>query len=217
MIDVRLAPGHARQTTNAGTGLEWCPDEVRLWEYDPARNAVVVTRTASHRSESAWAFFESLAYRDLFPEVTHWWFGGAWTQRVAMRPLKSLDAHSVRLLARFGDADDDRGALCEVWLRDRPVEVEFSRLPLGQSFANLPLVIALSRLVIGVLYDESPQTGAVISSLVPREAIGDVLSLEPDIVDARTGRTWRVQPCGSMPLRTYALKAQGLRPVSEAV
>ena len=177
----------------------------------------MITRRAAHHSSSPWAFFWSLAYRDLFPDVTHWWFGGAWTQRVAMRPLKSLDAHSVRLIARFGDEDEDSGALCEVWLRDRPVEIEFSRLPLGQSFANVPLVIALSRLVIGVLYDESPQAGAVISSLVPREAIDDVLSLGPDVVDDRTGRAWRVQPVGALPLREYALKAQGLRPVAEAV
>ena len=76
-MNERMAPGHVYQP-RLGTGIQWQPGIAKLWEGGH------VTVEASHQTVSSYDFWYNLAFADCFPEVTHWWFRSAWTQKVRL-------------------------------------------------------------------------------------------------------------------------------------
>ena len=77
----RMAPGHVYQP-KLGTGIQWKPGEVALWEGGK------IVDTAKHTIGSAYEYWHSLAFAESFPGVTHWWFRSGWTQRVRLSGIQ---------------------------------------------------------------------------------------------------------------------------------
>ena len=80
-----MAPGHL-YNGRTGTGIEWLPPDsesgapgrVRLWSRRWNGQPALLAE-AEHDSNSPWEYWYSLEFAHSFPQVTHWWFGDAWT------------------------------------------------------------------------------------------------------------------------------------------
>jgi hypothetical protein len=162
----RMAPGHA-YIPELGSGIEWKPGTVSLWELSQ------VTETAQHQTASAFEYFHSLEFAKSFPDVTHWWFRSAWTQRVRLSGAQgTMDADTAWGYMQFIDqsvpaqmwtASVVDGDMTEIGVPYPPNEVQS---------VNLPLRLALARLVAGVLADEVARNEwLVITSLVQRDEL----------------------------------------------
>jgi hypothetical protein len=81
----------------AGTGIEWQPGCARLWEEGR------ITARAPHNTAAPFEFWFWHAFRDAFPEVTHWWFGSAWTGKVWVWPAPLAAGSAPRGWMQFGD------------------------------------------------------------------------------------------------------------------
>ena len=193
----RMAPGHVYQP-HLGTGIEWQPGEVRLWEGGQ------VTGTAAHQTESPYEFWYQLAFADCFPDVTHWWFRSAWTQRARLtRPQGTMDEATVWGYMQFVDAETP----AQMWTlteSDPPImAVPFP--PNEVQPVNLPLRLALARLVAGVITDDVlPDEWLVITSLVKRD---DLAAAFPT---TRQALPWRLEGV-EIPLREAFCQLQGLK------
>lgn len=160
----KMAPGHVYQP-QLGTGIEWKADEVKLWE------AGRVTETAHHTCASAYDFWHSLAFAEAFPTVTHWWFRSAWTQRVRLSGIQGVIAGgTVWGYMQFID-EQVPAQTWSVTEGERP-EIFVPFPPNEVQPVNLPLRLALSRLVAGVLADEVQRdTWLTITSLVRQDEL----------------------------------------------
>jgi hypothetical protein len=167
-----MAPGHAYIHT-LGTGIEWQPDTVSLWEGDK------VVETAAHKTKSAYEYFYNLQFAESFPSVSHWWFRSAWTQRVRLSGALGVMDHETAwgymqfiddsVPAQVWTASVVDGSQTEIFAPFPPNEV----LPV-----NIPLRLALARLVAGVLADEVERdTWLVMTSLVQREDLAQVFPI----------------------------------------
>jgi hypothetical protein len=168
----RMAPGHAYIHT-LGTGIEWQPDTVSLWEGDK------VVETAAHKTKSAYEYFYNLQFAESFPTVSHWWFRSAWTQKVRISGVQGLMDHETAwgymqfiddsVPAQVWTASVVDGSQTEIFAPYPPNEV----LPV-----NIPLRLALAWLVAGVLADEvARDTWLVITSLVQRDDLAQVFPI----------------------------------------
>lgn len=164
----RMAPGHVYQP-KLGTGIQWKPGEVALWIGGK------VVETARHGSESPYQFWHDLAFAEAFSSVTHWWFRSAWTQRVRLSGVQGTLGNSAAWgYMQFIDEQTPAGTWTitegerpEIFVPYPPNEIQ----PL-----NLPLRLALARLVAGVLTDEvQPDAWQVVTSLVRTNELAQAL------------------------------------------
>jgi hypothetical protein len=157
----RMAPGHVYQP-RLGTGIEWQPGLARLWEGGQA------TETAQHDTPSAYRFWRDLAFAECFPQVTHWWFRSAWTQRVRLtRPQGMMGEATVWGWMQFID-DQTPAQMYTVAEGERPV-IATPYPPNEVQPVNLPLRLALARLAAGILSDQVvPDQWLFVTSLVGR-------------------------------------------------
>lgn len=157
-----MAPGHVYQSS-LGTGIEWTPGEVRLWEKG------TVTLTATTSASSAYAFFAGLEHRAVFPTVTHWWFRSAWTQRARVsRPAGALPDGSIFGYMQFVDVETPP----QMWTltSGTPYTLQVPYPPLEAQPVNQPLRQALARMVLMMLDDElAADRWYMVSSLVRRD------------------------------------------------
>ena len=163
-MNERMAPGHVYQP-RLGTGIQWQPGIAKLWEGGH------VTVEASHQTVSSYDFWYNLAFADCFPEITHWWFRSAWTQKVRLTRLqgKLADA-SLWGLLQFID-EQTPGQMYTITDADPPVIV-VPYPPNEIQPVNLPLRLALSRLVVGVITGEViPNQWVFVTSLVKRDEL----------------------------------------------
>lgn len=87
-----MAPGHIYSAAT-GTGIEWCPPiaksrgviegKVRLWAR-PWNGEPTLLAEGRHATRTAWEYWYNLEFARSFPQVTHWWFGSAWTGPVTI-------------------------------------------------------------------------------------------------------------------------------------
>jgi hypothetical protein len=160
----RMAPGHVYQP-QLGSGIEWQAGTVKLWE----RGAVSLE--ASHHTGSPHEFWHDLAFADCFPDITHWWFRSAWTQKVRLtRAQGMLGDDTIWGYMQF----IDEHVPAQIWTiseKDVPV-IEVPYPPNENQPVNLPLRLALSNLVAGILSDEIvPNTWMVVTSLAERNQL----------------------------------------------
>jgi len=160
----KMAPGHVYQA-RLGTGIEWKPKAVSLWAGGEK------VRTAQHTTKSPWEYWYSLAFAESFPDVTHWWFRSAWTQNVRLTGiLGALDTNTVWGFMQFVEAE----LPAQMWSMsqgERP-EIAASYPPNEAQPVNLPLRLALARLVAGVVADEvQSDHWMLVTSLVQRDVL----------------------------------------------
>jgi hypothetical protein len=117
---------------------------VKLWEGGQ------VTAEVTPNTTSPYQFWYGLAFADCFPEITHWWFRSAWTQRVRLtKPQGTLSDSTLWGLMQFID-EQTPGQIYTITDADQPV-IAVPYPPNEVQPVNLPLRLALSRLVAGVI------------------------------------------------------------------
>jgi hypothetical protein len=201
-----MAPGHAYQESQ-GTGIEWLPGSARLWEQGQ------VTLEARHKTTSPDAFWYSLAFRDVFPKVTHWWFRSAWTGNVKLsRPDPAMSRNSaIGGWMTFGSDPEQRLPWYVINAQTPVVATPYP--PMNVQPVNLPLRVALARLVIGLLQDEiTPDAWYPVTSLVRREELEVGFPVSQDAWERTFGR-WRIangEEALAVPLRTALVELQGM-------
>ncbi len=123
-----MAPGHL-YNPRTGTGIEWLPaspgagepGRVRLWTRRWNGQPSVLFES-EHRTRSLWDYWYNLEFARSFPEVTHWWFGDAWTGQVHIW-MPEAAAHDP----------ESQQAMLIGWMRFGP-----QGTPLSQSSPGLP-------------------------------------------------------------------------------
>jgi len=195
----RMAPGHAYIPT-LGTGIEWKPDAVCLWESGK------VVETAQHATASAYEYFYNLRFAESFPSVTHWWFRSAWTQKVRISGVQGLmDNETAWGYMQF----IDESVPAQVWtasiMDGNRTEISAPFPPNEVQPVNIPLRLALARLVAGVIADEVERDEwLVITSLVQRDDLARVFSTDTD--ESR----WQLEDVFSS-LRRELCRVQGMK------
>jgi hypothetical protein len=192
----RMAPGHVYQP-RLGTGIQWQPGIAKLWEGGH------VTVEASHQTVSSYDFWYNLAFAFCFPEVTHWWFRSAWTQKVRLTRLQGqLVDGAFWGLMQFID-EQNPGQMYTIMDAYPPV-ISVPYPPDEVQPVNLPLRLALSRLVAGIITGEVvPDQWMLITSLVPKDQLELVFPTTRDTIP------WQVEGIDTL-LRDVLCKLQGL-------
>lgn len=177
-----MAPGHL-YNPRTGTGIEWLPPgpgtgepgRVRLWSRRWGEQPTVLAE-AEHHMGSPWEYWYNLEFANSFPQVTHWWFGDAWTGMVRIWQPEGVGrdpesgAPMLSGWMRFGSAetptkwpvdapidpmDDIDGSLGPAlpWtiVLTHPLRVSTPLPPMHTNMANLPLQLLLGETVLDIL------------------------------------------------------------------
>ncbi|RME87979.1 MAG: hypothetical protein D6770_08035 [Anaerolineae bacterium] len=135
-------------------------------------------------------YFYRLRFLDDFPEVSHWAFGDAWTQRLRIGRPQRVDADTLEGVVWFGDEDqvavyrierayDVHGARAPHEMRPSAPWVTAPLPPLFDVPLNLPLRLIVGRAATAALDDDWPyETWQVVTSLVAREHVPAVLTTD---------------------------------------
>ncbi len=195
----QMAPGHIYQP-KLGTGIQWEPGEVSLFEGGQ------IVEIAKHTTASAYEFWHNLVFAEVFPSVDHWWFRSAWTQQVRLSGIQGTIAGGA-VWGYMQFIDDQVPA--QTWSMtegERP-EIFVPYPPNEAQPVNLPLRLALARLVAGVVADQVQRdTWMVLTSLVSREELHQAF---PDTIEALS---WQLDGL-RMPVRQALCSLQGLKRV----
>lgn len=191
-----MAPGHVYQH-RLGTGIQWQPGMAKLWEGGK------VTTEASHTTQSPYEFWYNLTFKDCFPEVTHWWFRSAWTQKVRLTSLQGQLADGTFWgLMQFID-EQNSGRIYTINDADPPV-IAVPYPPNEDQPVNLPLRLALSRLVTGIFTGEVIfDRWMIITSLLAKDQIERAFPIKQD------ANPWQMGGI-NMPLRDALCDLLGL-------
>jgi hypothetical protein len=169
---IALAPGHVYQS-DLGTGIKWLQTKAQLYQGGK------IIAEGTHTSKSPWEFWYTLAFAEIFPQVEHWWFRSLWTGYVKIsRPTHQMDAVSIMGFMKFGDE--------EMPTLPWSISEQGGELEIAPAFpvhevqpANLPLRLALARMIFGVIGDEiSADTWYPVTSLVTREDLAATFPIE---------------------------------------
>ena len=123
---------------------------------------------------------------DDFPQVSHWAFGDAWTQRVLIRKPDNISGDLVGTIC-FASEDDTGAYIIErnygsVGMDTAPI----IQVPMPSLFRipmNLPLRIILAKMIFWALDDDMPfNQWHFVTSLVSRDEVSSVFA--PGIVAA---------------------------------
>ena len=168
-----MAPGHL-YNPRTGTGIEWLPPglgagktgRVRLWSRQWGEQPTVLAE-AEHHMGSPWEYWYNLEFATSFPQVTHWWFGDAWTGMVGIWQPQGVGrdpesgAPMLSGWLRFGPAEkgdvdgegSEAGVLPLPWtvLLSNPPRINTPLPPMSANIVNLPLQLLLAETVIEVL------------------------------------------------------------------
>mgnify|MGYP006309275745 CR=1 FL=1 len=165
-----------------------------------------VALEAEHKTDSPYQFWHELAFAESFPQVTHWWFHSAWTQRVRLTKAQGLLEHSPPTIYGYMQFIDEEqpGQLWTITERDVPV-IDIPYPPNEVKPVNLPLRLALARLAAGTLTDEVlPDQWLGVTSLVRSKDLAQAL---PTRLDALP---WRLAGVETN-LREAFCRLQGMR------
>lgn len=198
------APGHVYQE-RLGTGIEWQPGRARLYQ----GGAVIAEGT--HATHTAWDFWYTLAFAQTFPQVEHWWFRSAWTGMVRIsRPFQLRDARTIMGYIQFTDIETP----AQLWTTTaEPLEMGIPFPIHNVEALNLPLRIALTRIVFGVINDDidadtgdAPRPGGDVSDRAA--SAHDAPAADPPAHPPRA-RGSRASGCGPRCTRSVPVAARG--------
>ncbi len=181
-----MAPAHPYQAA-LGTGIEWTPTAVRLWEQGS------VTATATHTTTMPWDFWYGLHFREAFPNVTHWWFRSLWTGRIAISLPDGALSEEQALWGwmAFDVLDTPR----RPWTMSEGAQIVLAPPypPNEEQSANLPLRLSLARAILAVLRDEvAPDSWLGVTSLVHRDELERVFPQSHAEAARLFGGEWRL-------------------------
>ncbi len=181
-----MAPAHPYQAA-LGTGIEWTPTSVRLWEQG------CVTATATHTTTTPWDFWYGLHFRQAFPNVTHWWFRSLWTGRIAISlPDEALsEEQALWGWMTFDVLDTPK----RPWTMSEGAVIVIAPPypPNEEQSANLPLRLSLARAILAVLRDElAPDSWLGVTSLVHRDELERVFPTSHAEAARLFGGEWRL-------------------------
>jgi hypothetical protein len=189
-------PGHVFRP-DLRTGIQLLSDGlVKLWD-----RGQIVAEAQWHGEP--WAFWYDLVFLDLFPQVTYWWFHSAWTQQVRVTQAER-DPTPGSLYGYMQFIDEETPA--QLWFWDAE-QITTPFPPFEEKPGNLPLQIALCRLVCGVVEtdDTIPDEWYTVTSLVHRNELAQVF---PEVWP----ETWYPALVKSRNMRRAFCLAQGLLP-----
>jgi hypothetical protein len=207
MMTELIAAGHVFDPAK-NTGIYWEPQVVRLYKRSTTGTAELIAE-ARHATTSAWEFWHTLAFAQVFPQVDAWWFGSAWTQQVRIsRPVTtSGDGRSVTGWMQCIDADTP-GAYWTI-TDGTPVTVEVPYPLHVVTPINLPLCITLGWLTVATLTDTiAPDTWHVVTSLVRRAELAIVFPTTDAAFYSKYGH-WQLAGL-DLPMRDALCTLQGL-------
>ena len=160
----------------------------------PPASASTSTSASASTSTTKWDFWYNLEFARVFPQVSHWWFGSAWTQRVRVSaPTGILDDDTVTGLMQFVD-DEQPGTLWTMTPSD-PVLIYTPMPTFDVNPLNLPLRLRLAELVIAMLEgDIKSDEWQLVTSLVHRDELEARLPTDPagTSTDTTSGRNWHL-------------------------
>jgi hypothetical protein len=169
---IALAPGHVYQS-DLGTGIKWLRTKAQLYQ---GGNIIA---EGKHTTKSPWEFWYTLAFAQTFPQVEHWWFRSLWTGSVKISlPTHQMDAVTIMGFMKFGDE--------EMPAMPWSISEQGGELEIAPAFpvhevqpVNLPLRLALARMIFGVIGDEiRADTWYPVTSLVKREELAAAFPLD---------------------------------------
>ena len=228
-----MAPGHI-YNPRTGTGIEWMPSnshtaergKARLWSRQWSGQPVLLAE-GTHDTDSAWEYWYRLEFARSFPQVTHWWFGDAWTGQLSIwRPdVVEHDPESAALMLtgwlRFGTAD--MPALPWTVVLTSPPRVNIPLPLMATNLANLPLQLLVADKVMEVLdklteqaiyaeelaRDGGPDLELFVTSLVRREDLQRAFPCDFG--------PWRLDKLPSLTAREALCRVQGLEAATSSV
>lgn len=182
---------------------------MQLFQRSTAGSADLIAE-AAHATTSAWEFWHTLAFAQVFPQVDAWWFGSAWTQQVRIsRPVQSSgDGRSVTGWMQFVDTETPS----QYWTitEGTPVAVDVPYPPNEVTPVNLPLRITLGWLTVSTLTDDvASDQWQVATSLVARRDLEVVFPTTYAAFQAKYGH-WQLAGL-DQPVRDALCMLQGLR------
>ena len=127
-----------------------------------------------------YAYFYELRFLEDFPEVAHWAFGAAWTQRVMIQRPEQVGGDELRGRVLFV-SDEDVG----IYRVERSYEglagnTPVIHAPLPKLFTqalNIPLQIVVAQMIAGALDDDFPyDQWHILTSLLMREEVESVFT-----------------------------------------
>ncbi len=161
-------------------GIRFQPDGVRVLVVEGQD----IARGALPGSIPQRDYFYNLRFLDDFPQVTHWAFGDAWTQRVKIAPPR-YRAHEWDGFMYFASEEDAGMYVVEQSFETPPAP--YITLPMPDNFRvpiNFGLKVTLARMLLAALDDDLPyDQWHIVTSLVERQDVPRVLAQ-----DVRT--TW---------------------------
>lgn len=208
------------------------PGRVRLWSRQWLGGSTVLAE-AEHHAGSSWDYWYNLAFANSFPQVTHWWFGDAWTGMVRIwepeAPGRDPESGAPMLSGwmRFGlggtvnvDAANVDSAPPLPWsvVLTNPPRVSTPLPPMSARLVNLPLQFLLADRVMELLgmlvyrnkYQKDTPSGAsldvvvALTSLVRREDLHRAFPTEFG--------PWRLDRLPDLTPREALCRVHGLAP-----
>lgn len=222
-----LAAGHV-YLEHLGSGIQWEPGVARLY-----RDGEVVAE-ARHHTSSPWKFWSTLAFKDAFPQISHWWFHSGWTGQVKIsRPFATQgEAVVTGYMQLLGP--EVPAMLYTIQSEGDRVMIDVPYPPNEVKPVNVPLRLALSRMVWGVINDDiDADTWYDATSLVSRDELDAAFPVAEDtlqvdlparitaLVDAGASAddlmpetvVWRLDSFEGMGVREGWCRLMGLQPV----
>ncbi|HEY0607141.1 MAG TPA: hypothetical protein VGD58_29750 [Herpetosiphonaceae bacterium] len=202
-----IAAGHVFDPARH-TGIRWEPHIAQLFRRSVAGTAELIAE-ASHATTSAWEFWHTFAFAQVFPQVDAWWFGSAWTRQVRIsRPVQtSGDGRSVTGWMQFVDETPS-----QYWtiIEGTPVTVDVPYPPHEVQLINLPLRITLGWLTGATLTGNvAPVQWQMATSLVARRDLEVVFPTTYAAFETNYGH-WQLAGL-DLPMRDALCTLQGLR------
>lgn len=162
---------------------------------------------------SRWEVWYKLLFCELFPQVTHWWFGSAWTQRVRLSGIAgTLADDSVTGLMQF--VSEEQSATPWTVTPGSPVRVYTPLPPFDIHPLNFPLRLRLAQLVLDLIGGEiAADKWLVVTSLVTPPELAYYLPLTSG--GKLAGENWQLDDPrleAGESLREIFCRLQGLRP-----
>jgi hypothetical protein len=181
-------------------GINWFPDRVEMYEKG------IKTDERAIKTDSPWEFWYGLAFRDAFPEVTHWFFASPWTQNVRMTQIlgQNNDMEGDYFYGEMQFINENEAPEIFTITNNVPPEVDVPYPPEQVKRINIPLRLLLSKMVIALLSDDIiPNAWYAITSLVETEHLETIF---PTDRYAYPFRLWRQY----VDLRTFLCHEQSI-------